>query len=98
MTGLHGLTAAELRTARTRIEAVCEGMRTYRGPNAHAELGRRLLAALGDIDVEYWPDLFGSGGIKGASYLGTAYSGAKLERALAGGSREVLCSAFRKAS
>ena len=55
----------------------------YRGPNTHKELGRRLLAAVGDIDIEYWPRLFGGGGIKGASYLGTAYSGARLERALA---------------
>jgi hypothetical protein len=58
-------------------------MRDYRGPNAHGELGRRLLAALGDIDTEYWPRLFGHGGIRGASYLGTAYSGARLERVLA---------------
>jgi hypothetical protein len=58
-------------------------MRDYRGPAPHKELGRRLLAALGDIDIEYWPKLFGGGGVKGASYLGTAYSGARLERALA---------------
>ena len=55
-------------------------MADYQGLNEHAEIGRRLYAALGEIDPDDWPALFGRGGIRGASYLGTAYSAARLEQ------------------
>jgi hypothetical protein len=72
----------ELEVCKARIESICVRMKDNSAADRHAELGRRLYAALGEIHVDDWPELFGRGGIMGPSYLATAYSGARLERAL----------------
>jgi hypothetical protein len=81
MTDIRTKTRAELETCKALIEEICAGMESRPHAGKHMELGRRLYAALGEIHTDDWPELFGRGGIGGPSYLGTAYSGARLERA-----------------
>jgi len=76
---IRRLTPADLELAKILIAEVCENLPELKGEDKHRELGTMLYRALGDINPDDWPELFGRGGVRGPSYLGTAYSGARLE-------------------
>jgi hypothetical protein len=80
MTQIRKLTVAGMAEAKAVIDDICLAMKDKQAPDRHREFGRRLYAALGDVHTDDWPELFGRGGVTGPSYLGTAYSGARLER------------------
>jgi hypothetical protein len=81
MTRIRKKTPAELEACKALVEEICASLKGSSAADRHAELSRRLYTVLGEIHVDDWPELFGRGGISGPSYLGTAYSGARLEHA-----------------